>query len=61
MGRDSLGEFEHQVLIARCASGPLPARAPVLLELEQRTGREVVAAVYIVLRRPEDKGLVSSL
>ncbi len=35
--------------------------APIVIELEERTGRPTtVAAVYVVLRRLENKGLVES-
>lgn len=61
MGRDSLGELEHQVLLALLRVGPGAYSVPVLQELEARTGREVAsAAVYIALRRLEDKGYVRS-
>lgn len=59
--RDSLGELEHQVMLALMRVGPEAYSVPVLLELEARTGREVAAAaVYIALRRLEDKGYVRS-
>lgn len=59
--RDSLGEFEHQVLLAALRLGPATYSVPIVLELEKRTGREVApAAVYIALRRLEEKGLVES-
>lgn len=61
MTRDTLGDLEHQVLLALLRVGPEAYSVPVLLELEARTGREVAAAaVYIALRRLEDKGLVES-
>lgn len=57
----NLGELEHQVMLALLRVGPEAYSVPILLELERRTGREVAAAaVYIALRRLEDKGLVDS-
>lgn len=62
MGRDVLGEFEHQVLLALLQLGDDAYSAPIVLELEARTGRSVAsAAVYIALRRLEEKGLVTSV
>ena len=61
MGRDVLGEFEHQVLLALLRLGEDAYSAPIVVELEERTGRPVkTAAVYIALRRLEEKGLVIS-
>lgn len=58
---DGLGELEHQVMLALLRQGDEGYTVPVVLELEQRTGREVAsAAVYITLRRLESKGLVVS-
>ncbi len=62
MGRDSLGEFEHRVMLALLRLGDDAYSAPVVLELEERTGRSVKsAAVYIALRRLEEKGFVASV
>ena len=59
--KQTLGEFEHQVLLAALRLGPTTYSVPIVLELEQRIGREVAAAaVYISLRRLEEKGLVAS-
>jgi DNA-binding PadR family transcriptional regulator len=59
--RKGLGEFEHQVLLAILRLGGETYSVPLVIELEEVSGREVSqAAVYIVLRRLEDKGLVSS-
>lgn len=61
MSKDVLGEFEHQVLLAvlRCEGDAYSV--PLVLELEERTGREVApAAVYIALRRLEEKALAES-
>ena len=61
MGREILGEFEHQVMLALLRLGQGAYSAPIVNELEARTGRPVKsAAVYIALRRLEDKGLVAS-
>ncbi len=61
MGREGLGDLEHQVMLALLRLGDTAYTAPIVQELEARTGREVtVAAVYMVLRRLEEKGLVRS-
>lgn len=61
MSQKPLGEFEHQVLLAILRLGGESYSAPVVLELEERSGREVSqAAVFIVLGRLAEKGLLSS-
>ena len=61
MGRDILGEFEHRVMLALLQLGDDAYSAPIVRELEARTGVPVKsAAVYIALRRLEEKGLVAS-
>ncbi|MGD8276662.1 MAG: helix-turn-helix transcriptional regulator [Gemmatimonadota bacterium] len=61
MTRQTLGELEHQVMLAVLRLGGEAYSVPVVAELETRTGREVAqAAVYIVLRRLEEKGLLRS-
>ncbi|MGH7505765.1 MAG: PadR family transcriptional regulator [Longimicrobiales bacterium] len=61
MGRDMLGEFEHQILLAMLQRGGESYSVPIVIELEERAGREVTqAAVFIVLRRLEEKGLLRS-
>ncbi len=61
MGRDLLGELEHQILLAVLRLGEGAYTAPIVTELEERTGRPTtLAAVYIVLRRLEEKALVRS-
>ncbi len=61
MGRDRLGEFEHRVLLAILRLGGEAYSVPLVLELEERTGREVSqSSVFIVLQRLEKKGLLSS-
>ena len=62
MARDGLGELEHQTMLALLQLGEEAYTAPIAEELEERTGRRTkVAAVYIVLRRLEEKGLVTSV
>ena len=61
MAKTVLGEFEHQVLLAALRCRGEAYSVPIVLELEQRTGRKVApAAVYIALRRLEEKGLAQS-
>lgn len=61
MAKELLGEFEHRVLLALLHQGEEGYSVPIVLELEERTGREIApAAVYIALRRMEEKGLVVS-
>lgn len=64
MPRENLGEFEQIVMLAilhlNRSIGDVYG-VPIVDEIERRTGREVTrAAVYITLRRLEQKGLVSS-
>ena len=62
MPRESLGEFEHQVLLAILHLGGKAYSAPVVLEIEKRSGKRVApAAVYIALRRLEQREMVRSL
>ena len=61
MGKQLLGEFEHHVLLALLRQGDEGYSVPIIAELEERTGREIApAAVYIALRRLEEKGLLVS-
>lgn len=61
VGKDSLGELEHQVLLATLRLGDDAYSAAIVLELERRAEREVApAAVYIALRRLEENGLIRS-
>ena len=61
MGTKLLGEFEHHVLLALLQQGDEGYSVPIIAELEERTGRTIApAAVYIALRRLEEKGLVIS-
>lgn len=61
MPRDTLGEFEHMVLLCILRLGGEAYSVPVVLELESQTGREVAqAAVFIAMKRMEAKGLLKS-
>jgi PadR family transcriptional regulator, regulatory protein PadR len=61
VGRESLGEFEQIVLLACLRLGEGAYTVAVVDEIARRTGREAShAAVYVALRRLEEKGLVSS-
>lgn len=61
MTHQSLGEFEQMVLLAIAHLGDEAYANPIVDEIERRTGRSAArAAVYITLRRLEEKGLVSS-
>lgn len=62
MPRESLGEFEQRVLLAMLHLGGSTYSAPVVLELEERSGRTVApASVYIALRRMEKRGFLESV
>lgn len=57
MGRNSIGEFEHLVLLAALRLGPEAYGASIIVEIEERTGRDVSqAAAYLTLKRLEGKG-----
>lgn len=59
--RGSLGEFEQIVLLAIIQLGDDVYGVPIVDEIQRRTGRAVApAAVYITLRRLEQRGLVTS-
>lgn len=64
MAREGLGEFEQTVMLAvvHLNHDKAPAYGVTIVdEIERRTGREVArAAVYITLRRLEEKGFVRS-
>jgi len=60
--KNVLGGFEHEVLLAMLHLGKDAYTAAIVLELEQRIGRDVAAAaVYMALRRLEENGLVDSV
>ena len=62
MAREGLGELEHQTMLALLQLGEDAYTAQIAEELEARAGRRTtVAAVYIVLRRLEEKGMVTSV
>jgi DNA-binding PadR family transcriptional regulator len=57
----NLGEFEQLVLLAIVHLGDGTYGVPIVEEIERRTGRSAApAAVYVTLRRMEQKGLLSS-
>jgi len=59
--RGSLGEFEKLVMLALLHLGDGAYGATIVQELEARTGRTASAgAVYVALRRLEEKDLVAS-
>lgn len=61
MTRTAMGDLEHQVLLAALRLKDEAYSVSVVLEIEARTGREVAqSAVFIALRRLEEKGLVRS-
>ena len=61
MTHQGLGEFEQLVLLAIAHLREEAYGIPIVEEIERRTGRTVArAAVYITLRRLEEKGFVSS-
>ncbi|MGQ0650055.1 MAG: helix-turn-helix transcriptional regulator [Gemmatimonadaceae bacterium] len=61
MSRTALGEFEHMVLLTLVRRGKRGHAAPIVMELEAVTGRRVTAAaVFIALRRLEQRGYARS-
>ena len=61
MAHQGLGDFEQMVLLAILQLRGEVYGVPIVDEIERRTGRAVSrAAVYVTLRRLEEKGLVSS-
>jgi len=61
MGRDTLGEFEQLVLLACLQLGDRAYTVAIVDEIARRTGREAShSAVYVALRRLEEKALVTS-
>jgi len=60
-GRTALGDVEHFVLIALLHLGGEGYSVSIMEEIRRRTGREIAkAAIYIALRRLEEKGLLAS-
>jgi DNA-binding PadR family transcriptional regulator len=61
MSRDSLGEFEKVVLLAILQLGGESYGAPILEEIETRSGQTPTSGtLYVALRRLERRGLLSS-
>jgi PadR family transcriptional regulator PadR len=61
VSRESIGEFEQLVLLAVLRLGDDAYGLPILDEIRTQTGRSVLRpAVYVALRRLEQKGLVRS-
>jgi DNA-binding PadR family transcriptional regulator len=61
MTRTALGELEHQALIAALRLKGEAYSVSVVQEIEYRTGRSVAqSAVFIAMRRLEEKGLLES-
>jgi DNA-binding PadR family transcriptional regulator len=61
MTHQGLGDFEQSVLLAIAHLGGEAYGIPIVEEIERRTGRNIArAAVYVTLRRLEEKGFVSS-
>jgi PadR family transcriptional regulator, regulatory protein PadR len=61
MTHQGIGEFEQMVLLAIAHLRGEAYGIPIVEEIERRTGRSVArAAVYIALRRLEEKGFVST-
>ena len=61
MSRDALGDLEHQVLLAALRLEGEAYSVSVVLEIEERTHRSPAqSAVFIALRRLEEKGLLRS-
>jgi PadR family transcriptional regulator len=61
MGRESVGEFEHLILLAILRLGDAAYGTSIFDELAQHTDRAILRpAVYNAVRRLETKGLISS-
>src|SRR3954471_16054276 len=61
MGKDTVGGFELQVLLAVMRLGDGAYGVPISDTIEEASGREVAAgSIYITLDRLEAKGLVTS-
>lgn len=62
MPSESLGEFEHVILLAVVHLGADAYGTTIRREIEARTGREIaVGALYTALERLERKGYVTSM
>ena len=61
MSRNALGDLEHQVLLAALRLKDEAYSVSVVLEIEARTNRSPAqSAVFIALRRLEEKGFLRS-
>lgn len=61
MSRDALGDLEHQVLLAAFRLEGRAYSVSVVMEIEERTRRSPSqSAVFIALRRLEEKGFLRS-
>lgn len=61
MSTDVLGDFEKMVLLAILQLGGESYGAPILEEIETRTGQTPSSgSLYVALRRMERRGLLSS-
>jgi DNA-binding PadR family transcriptional regulator len=61
MTREALGEFEQMVLVAILQLSGDVYGVPIVDEIHRRTGRRVAdAAVYVALRRLEQRGYITS-
>jgi len=59
MSRESIGEFEQLVLLAIIRLGQEAYGISILAEIKKQTGRKVLRpAVYVALKRLEEKSLV---
>ena len=59
--QEVLGGFEHQVLLAIARLDGETYTVPIVLELQERTGREVASSsVFATLRRLEKRRFLSS-
>jgi DNA-binding PadR family transcriptional regulator len=61
MSRDSIGEFEQLILLAILRLGDGAYGVPILAEIQRHSPRKILRpAVYVALRRLEEKDLVTS-
>ena len=59
--RQSIGDFEQLILLSILRLHPEAYGVSILKEIQKNTGRTVLRpAVYVALRRLEEKGLVQS-
>lgn len=61
VSRDSLGEFEQLVLLSALRLGDTAYAVTIIEEIESHSGRKPThGAVYVALRRLEQKGLIET-